>query len=224
MSSCSCRRFSSSEEFDEAVAALLSQTASQTYDFPAAIMLSGGETPYGAYRRFAASKTIVSSDMHFMLSDERLVPEEDPLSNYGGMRAMFKTLEIGKEQIFTVDTAKSSTEAAMRYDQQLEAFFRKGGRVVLGLLGLGTDGHTASLFSQADLKRAERRLAVEVYKDSGPDRVSVTPLFLSFVEQLIFLVKGEAKRPILDRFLTGDDIPIARLATALSPSVDVWIC
>ena len=136
---------------------------------------------------------------------------------------MFQTLGV-EDRVFTVDTTLSPTEAAQRYDRQIGAFFRQGGRVVLGLLGLGTDGHTASLFSQADLDRSEGRFAIEVFKEPGPDRVSVTPRFLSRVERLVFLVKGESKRSILERFLAENDIPIARLATAQSPSVDVWSC
>ena len=223
MSSVSCRHFESSNEFYDAVARLLLQMSSQDYDFPAAIMLSGGETPYEAYRRFAVSKTAMASNIQFLLSDERMVPQDDALSNYGGMRSMFQHLG-GENRVITVDTALSPSEAAIQYDRKLGAFFDQGGRVVLGLLGLGTDGHTASLFSQEDLNRAEGRFAIEVFKESGPDRISVTPRFLARVERLVFLVKGETKRPILDRFLKGDDIPIARLATALSPSVDVWSC
>ena len=223
MSSCSCRRFESSEDFYEAVTRLLIQTASQPYDFPAAIMLSGGETPYEAYRRFAASKTILDPHIHFMLSDERMVPRDDALSNYGGMQAMFQALK-GEDRVFAVDTTLSPTDSAIQYEKKIETFFQQGGRIVLGLLGLGTDGHTASLFSQEDLDRAEGRFAIEVFKESGPDRVSVTPRFLARVERLVFLVKGKAKRSILDRFLAEDDIPIARRAILYSPSVEVWIC
>ena len=213
--------FDTPEAFYRAVTDLLEHAISAHYDFPAAIMLSGGETPYEAYQRLTERPFPVSPEIHFLLSDERMVPYDDSQSNYGRIRPLMEYLRK-ENQVITIDTAQSPPEAASRFEQQLEAFFQQGGRIVLGLLGLGTDGHTASLFTPDDLQRAEGRWAVAIPKETGPDRVSVTPHCLSHVDRLIFLVNGESKRPILERFLHGDESLTARRATRDAPAVEVW--
>ena len=101
-------------------------------------------------------------------------------------------------------------------------YIENGGRITLGLLGLGADGHVASLFSKRDLTRATDRYSIAVPLDSGPDRVSVTPKLLREIDSLVFLVAGQEKAGVFDRILNDPESTIAGQAVRGTSDTEVW--
>jgi 6-phosphogluconolactonase/glucosamine-6-phosphate isomerase/deaminase len=96
--------------------------------------------------------------------------------------------------------------------------------VTLGLLGLGGNGHTASLFSAADLERARGRLALDVQRPDGMTAVSVTPEFLALVAQPLFVVAGGGdKQAAVQALLAQDANLVAWRAVQGCPQVELWL-
>ena len=114
------------------------------------------------------------------------------------------------------------TEAAADYEQQLTHLLGSGVHIRLGLLGLGADGHTASLFSDTDLAAASGHLAVAVHRPDGMYAVSVTPQLLAQVEALLFVAAGEGKRDALQALEARDPGLTAWRAVQGSASVELW--
>jgi len=150
-----------------------------------------------------------------------MVPHDAPDSNHGNTRAMLCRLGITEERSLYVHTQLGVEAAAARLHSDIEAFFAAGGRLTLGLLGLGTDGHTASLFNRQDAE-ARDRYAISVRSQPDFDRVSVSAAVLERAEELIFLVTGEGKLPILRQFLEEPATTPAGIALGDHPNVVVW--
>ena len=216
------RQFRSADDLTTAVADLLVDRFTRAFGRPHAVMLSGGTTPLAAYEATAQRRGIASDDVHLLLADERMVPEASPESNLGHLRPLVQSLELAEERLLCVRTALSLKRAADDYDRSLQHFLRTGGRITLGLLGLGADGHTASLFTPADLTAARGSLAVAVKRAKGPDRVSVTPDLLKRVEALIFLVMGQDKQDVVSRLLKEPESLVAGQAVREAASVQLW--
>lgn len=214
--------FDTPEALSEAAAALLIEQFQNSSETPSAIMLSGGKTPLSAYARVAATGTRAHTNAFALFSDERMVPSDDPESNYAAARPMLDALHIPPSRMIRVPTEEPLDSAAVTYAAEIARFLDTGGRIPLGLLGLGPDGHTASLFSAADVERGGGRYAIPVKRPSPPDRVSVTPLLLAQIERIIFLVSGNDKSDILRTLQeTPHKIP-AGLAIGTHPTVEIW--
>jgi 6-phosphogluconolactonase len=190
---------------------------------PSAVMLAGGRTPLAAYDHLARHPFQVAPTAHVLLSDERMAPRDTEASNYFHMKSMFSALGLTADRILAVETDYPTEAAARDYDDGLRNFLEAGGRITLGLLGLGADGHTASLFSPSDLERSRGRLAVSVRRPDGRDGVSVTPGLIRCVERVLFVVTGSAKKEVAKALLEDPLSLPAGLATADHPSVDVWL-
>ena len=129
---------------------------------PSAIMLAGGSTPMPAYRAAAHAMGAHDDRLHVLFSDDRYVPADAPSSNYFQTRPLLDALDLPAESLLRVRTQLPLEEAAQDYDRQLATLLSAGVHIGLGLLGLGADGHTASLFSAADLARGRGRYAMAV--------------------------------------------------------------
>lgn len=173
------------------------------------VMLAGGKTPLEIYRR--AAKEGLSTHGKLFLSDERYVPVTDPQSNYGTISPFFPNL--GK-----VQTELPIEEAAQTFHDDLSRIER----IPLGLLGLGADGHTASLFNLEDAALRDERLAIPVIKTEKPDRLSVTPTFLHKVEKILILATGADKKEMIQTLLEKPDTIPAGVALAGHPHVEIW--
>ena len=114
-------------------------------------------------------------------------------------------------------------EAAADYERQLAALLGSGARVGLGLLGLGVEGHTASLFSLADIERARGRLAIAVHRPDGMSAVSVTPEFLAHVQEPLFVVAGSGKEAAVRALVAGDLRQPAWRAIQGCPAAELWV-
>jgi 6-phosphogluconolactonase len=189
---------------------------------PRAIMLSGGSTPIPAYLALAKRGVEAAAGVHLCFSDDRYVPSTSDASNYHQTKPLIDALALPAEQVLRVRTELPLGEAAADYEGRLAALEAAGVRLELGLLGLGADGHTASLFNDGDLERARGRRALAVHRPDGRDAVSVSPGVLAQVEELVFVVAGADKRPALSALLAGDRALTAWRAVAARAVADVW--
>lgn len=217
------KAFPSSHALVSAAAGLLSDAFQ--YNGPAshAIMLSGGGTPLPVYAEVARRGGMAAPNVTAFFSDERMVPLDAAESNYGAARPMF--LALGLEQngrAVAVPTALPLDAAAAAYEDRLRGLITPPSRVSLGILGVGADGHTASLFCPEDVLRGRGRLAIPVPRAQGPDRISVTGDFLARVERLIFLVAGPEKASVAAILQDDPTQLIAGQAVAQCEHIELW--
>lgn len=172
---------------------------------PQTVALAGGATPRRAYERMAAlDHPWDEVDMFF--GDERCVPPEHPDSNF---RMAHEAL-LSKVPT-RVHRMPGEPCDARAYERELRKVLGPDLRLDLVILGLGEDGHTASLFPGDPAVDETERPVVRVER---PDhsRLTLTLPVLSAARVALFLVEGERKREALRRLLTGDDIPARRVA------------
>jgi 6-phosphogluconolactonase len=219
MTTLTTRRFPSRAALDAALAQRLGQALCA--NGASAIMLSGGTTPLPAYRALARGP-LPHDRLHILFSDERYVPSDSDASNYHQSRPLLDALALPATAVARVRTELPLDEAARDYDRQLAALLDSGVRIGLGLLGLGADGHTASLFGAADLERARGHLAIAVHRPDGMSAVSVTPDFLSRVEELLFVVAGSGKHDAIQTLTAQDPNLTAWRAVQGCPRVQLW--
>jgi 6-phosphogluconolactonase len=184
-------------------------------------MLSGGSTPIPAYLAVARQGLKPAPDLALFYSDDRYVPSNSEGSNYHQTLPLLQALQLPEERALRVRTELPLPEAALDYERRLTALAGRA-RMSLGLLGLGEDGHTASLFSSGDLERAAGRLAIAVHRPDGRDAVSVTPAIFARAEQILFVVAGSDKQAPLARLLTRSPDSVAWRAVSACASVEVW--
>jgi 6-phosphogluconolactonase len=214
------RRFPSRAALDAALAQRLGQALCA--NSASAIMLSGGTTPLPAYRALARGPLPHDDRLHILFSDERCVPSDSDASNYHQSRPLLDALALPATAVARVRTELPLDEAARDYERQLAALLNSGVRIGLGLLGLGADGHTASLFGAADLERARGHLAIAVHRPDGMSAVSVTPDLLSRVEELLFVVAGSGKHDAIQSLTAQDPNLTAWRAVQGCPRVQLW--
>ena len=220
MTTLTTRRFPSRAALDAALAQRLGQALCA--NGASAIMLSGGTTPLPAYRALARGPLPHDDRLHILFSDERYVPSDSDASNYHQSRPLLDALALPATAVARVRTELPLDEAAADYERQLAALSNSGVRVGLGLLGLGADGHTASLFGAADLERARGHLAIAVHRPDGMSAVSVTPDFLSRVEELLFVVAGSGKHDAIQALTAQDPNLTAWRAVQGCPRLQLW--
>src|SRR4029077_20961802 len=161
--------------------------------------------------------------LHLLFSDDRYVPSGADASNYHQARALLDALALPATAVARVRTELPLDEAARDYERQLAALLNSGVRIGLGLLGLGADGHTASLFSAADLERARGHLAIAVQRPDGMSAVSVTPQLLARVNALLFVVAGADKQGAVQALQAQDPNLTAWLAVQECSAVELWL-
>jgi 6-phosphogluconolactonase len=187
-----------------------------------ALMLAGGSTPLHAYQALGARKLSPSGTLELLFSDERYVPATSDANNFRAARPLVEALQLPAERILRVRTELPLDRAVEDYERRLRALVKAGTSIRLGILGLGADGHTASLFSEGDLKRSNGKFAVSVQRPDGRAAVSVTPQFLENVAEIVFVVAGHDKRAALKAMLERKPESIAARAIANCPSVEIW--
>ena len=211
-------RFKDRAELDGALALRLRQAI----ESGGGIMLSGGNTPRNAYLQLSTLPLRAASSLALLFSDDRYVPEDSPASNYRMASPLIESLRLRDAQVLRVRTALPLEEAAADYERQLSGLLAAQSTVRLGLLGLGADGHTASLFAAADLERARDHLAIAVQRPDGMQAISVTPSLLARVDRLVIAVTGQEKQSALDALLARDSASVAWRAVEKCPVVEVW--
>ncbi len=179
------------------------------------IVLAGGQTPIALYRRLA-SEPMNWKKWRVYFGDERCLPPDHPDRNTLQARmALLDRVPIVPEHIFTPLAELGPAEAASRYGAMLAAV----SEFDLVLLGLGEDGHTASLFPGGNIglgKDAPDVLPVFDAPKPPPERITLSSSRLSRAKQVIFLVTGESKRDAVRRWRRGEPIPAATISARQS--------
>ena len=220
MTTLTTRRFPGRVALDAALAQRLGQALCA--NGTSAIMLSGGTTPLPAYRALARGPLPHDDRLHILFCDDRYVPSDSDASNYHQSRPLLDALALPAAAVARVRTELPLDEATADYERQLAALLNSSVRIGLGLLGLGADGHTASLFDAADLERARAHLAIAVHRPDGMSAVSVTPDFLSHVEEPVFVVAGSGKHAAIQALAAQDPNLTAWRAVQGCPSAQLW--
>lgn len=183
----------------------------------ASVLLAGGDTPRRTYELLAEEplrQAISWEKVHFFWGDERCVPADDGRSNQSMARASLLTrVPVPGGNIHPIACSDAPEQAAAAYQRELEGHFAGGApRFDLILLGLGTDGHTASLFpGSAALAEQTRWSAVVRRPGEAFARITLTLPLLNQARQVLFLVAGGDKAPILAEMVQGNAPFPARL-------------
>lgn len=187
------------------------------------VALAGGATPRRTYELLAAAplKDQAPWDrVHVFWGDERCVPENDTRSNARLARAAWLDhVPIPSNQIHPIHCGPDPAAAAQQYEAQLREFF--GGQppiLDLVFLGLGQDGHTASLFPGAMVLAEAERWAAAVYvAEQDLYRVTLTAPLINQAALVVFLVAGDAKAGVLRDVLLGPRDPARLPAQLIQP-------
>ncbi|HET7451479.1 MAG TPA: 6-phosphogluconolactonase, partial [Thermoanaerobaculia bacterium] len=151
--------------------------------------------------------------VHLFWGDERCVPPDDRESNFGMAReTLLDRIPIPAENVHRWLAEIPPEDAADRYGRELAAVAGSPPVLDFVFLGLGTDGHTASLFpGSAALAIAGRACAANFVAELGAWRLTLTFSALDAARTVLFLVEGEGKRDIVRRIAAGEDLPAGRV-------------
>lgn len=175
--------------------------------------LSGGSTPRDLYRRLASDpfrERMPWQAIHFFWGDERHVPPDHPESNFRMAReAMLDAVPVPPGNIHRIHAEETDAErAAAAYEDEIRSFFDlvpgEWPRFDLVLLGLGKDGHTASLFPGGTAIHERERLVLAPWAEAQKTfRITLTPPVLNHAARTVFLVSGEDKAEALHAVIEG---------------------
>jgi len=173
-----------------------------------AIALSGGSTPKRLYEFLAKGEggAIDWKRVHVFFSDERNVPPEDKESNYRmAKESLFATGAVPASNIHRIHGEFSAEEAAQQYEDEIKKVLGNDPVFDLVLLGLGPDGHTASLFPDSPALRESKKLVAANRVDKlKSDRITFTYPLLNRAEHVMFLASGPDKADIVRSVLSGE--------------------
>jgi 6-phosphogluconolactonase len=190
------------------------------------IALSGGNTPTLLYQTLAGvpyRDQINWEKVHVFWGDERCVPPDDPGNCYYQAKlALLDHVDIPADNIHRIQSMFEPAVAAFDYARTLKVFSTPPldwPRFDLVLLGMGEDGHTASLFPGSPVEIASPTIAVTAnYQDRPARRVSLTPLVFNSARQIVFLVSGGSKSETLVSVLNGEYHPEQLPAQRIRPT------
>jgi 6-phosphogluconolactonase len=198
-----------------------------------AICLTGGSSPKELYRLLAteACRSQIPWDrVHWFIGDERFVAGDDPLNNMAMARQIFLDRCAPDSNIHPIPTDTGDpARAAIRYENELKSFY--GAEVLdpvrplfdLVLMGVGPDGHTASLFpNDPALQETDHWVVGVPQAPVAPfvPRVTLTLPALNSCREMLFEVSGAEKRTILTRVLAGENLPANR---AQASGETIWL-
>jgi 6-phosphogluconolactonase len=179
------------------------------------VALSGGATPRRVYELLATERfknRVPWSQVHLFFGDERCVPPDHPDSNYAMVyEALISQVPIPANNVHRIIGEGNVDENATAYENQLKTFFdgRSWPRFDLAMLGMGEDGHTASLFPRSEALKEMSRWAVGTRNEQvGQDRITLTVPVFNHASRVLFLVAGKNKAQRLQEVLrpqTGSD-------------------
>jgi 6-phosphogluconolactonase len=194
------------------------------------VALSGGSTPRALHALLAAepyARELPWSSVRFFWGDERCVPARSPRSNYRMAReTLLQPLQIPPAHVFRMRGEREPRDAAAEYTDTLASQLGPDGRLDLVLLGMGPDGHTASLFpGSRALRIVRRRVAANWVAKLGEWRLTMTYPTFNSARRVLFLVTGTDKRPAARRILTRQPGWRGLPASGIRPSSGslVWL-
>ena len=196
-----------------------------------AVALSGGSTPRRLYTLLATDPYAARVDwprVHVFWGDERCVPPGNPASNYRMAReALLDHVPVPEAKVYRIHGEDDPTEAAAAYERELRAAFATpegpprcapGSRFDLVLLGMGDDGHAASLFpGTAAVRETTRWVVAHHVAAMSMWRITLTPLVINAAAEVAFLVSGLEKAAILRKVIEGPFGPDKLPAQVVAP-------
>lgn len=183
------------------------------------VALSGGSTPMETYRQLV-QEPIDWESVHVFWGDERCVPVDDPGNSYGQVReALLNRVSIPPQNVHRIQSDLGPAAASMDYTILLKRFAEAPldwPRFDLILLGMGEDGHTASLFPDSPTDVTDAVIAVTAhYQDRPANRVTLTPIVFNSARHVLFLVSGQSKSDTLANVLKDgyhpEQLPVQRI-------------
>lgn len=183
------------------------------------LALSGGSTPKLLYALLATEPFKSNIDWKkviIVFGDERFVPQTSDESNYKmAMDALLSKISIPKKNILDVPVKKLTPAAsAKQYEQKIKSFINSKTPCDLVLLGIGEDGHTASIFPDSELINDTKKLVRNVWvEEKKMDRISFTLPFINKAKNIAFLASGESKASIVKSIFSakGKELPAAQV-------------
>ncbi len=217
---CRWHRFSSVASLEQAAAQAILSSSQKAIEQKGSfhIVLAGGNTPRNVYRllRTADADWIA---WHVYFGDERCLPQDHPERN--SMMAQLAWLDhvaIPRQQIHIIPAELGAQAAAERYARDLANV----GEFDLVLLGLGEDGHTASLFPGGEWRAAAAAvLPVHNAPKPPPDRVSLSAQRLSATRAALFMITGQTKQHAVEAWRKGEPIPASWIAPP--NGIDIYV-
>lgn len=217
--------FQTTESLNRAAAEFIISKASQAISARGRfiISLSGGQTPQNLYSLLAEPffcDQVQWKKTFIFWGDERCVPLDDDRNNaYQARSILLDKVDIPLSNIHFIPVNLSPGEAARRYEQELKDFFRAEPiRFDLMLLGLGENGHTASLFPYTKVIDEQAEGVREIYvEEEKMFRVTMTAPLINRSHHILFLVTGEKKAGILKKILTASYQPENYPAQLIKP-------
>ena len=224
------RIYSDARELSEAASQIFVEEARRRINESGrfVVALAGGSTPKATYeilaREYGRPEDLDWSKVHAFFGDERTVPPDHEDSNYHmAQKALLSHVPV--ESVHRMHGEMEPREAAALYEKELEEFF--GGPPVLDLvlLGIGEDGHTASLFPRTPALDVRDRWAVEnPVEKLDTVRLTLTVPTINAARTVVFLVAGEGKAEALKKILESDADPYDYPAKFIRPVSDpVWL-
>lgn len=188
------------------------------------VALSGGSTPRGLYEQLASAEFRDRVDwrrISFFWGDERPAPPDDPQSNHKlAYDALLSKIPTPPEQVYRMEGERAPEEAARRYEAKLRGVFgaEPFPRFDLVLLGLGENGHTASLFPRTQmLHEKDKWVAAEHIDEIGSWRISLTTPAINHAAHVMFLVGGAGKAQVFFEVWNGARAPADLPARLIAP-------
>lgn len=175
-------------------------------DRPVHISLSGGSTPKLLFQTLARSpynQMINWRNLHFWWGDERCVPPSSAESNYGEVeRLLFSHIKIPAENIHRIRGENDPQQEVKRFAQEIETVLPTDPEHLVPcfdwiILGMGTDGHTASLFPQYTNYQTTELAVIATQPETGQKRISKTAFLLEHAQRITYLVTGKNKAKIV---------------------------
>jgi len=207
----------------EFVAGLAQAAIAETGRFTVA--LAGGGTPGPVYALLASpafASRIAWDKVHVFFGDERCVPPDDKLSNFRMAReALLDHVPLPSANVHRIGGEDDPARAALAYEQDMKLLFRTQAPPAFDLicLGLGENGHTASLFPGTSGLREKERWVVSQYVEAMKIwRVTFTPVLINAARDVVFMVEGSGKAEVLERVLTGPYEPDVLPAQLVQPA------
>ncbi len=177
-----------------------------------AVAISGGSTPRRLYALLGSDayrREVDWQGVHFFWADERCVPKDDEASNFRmAFDALLSKIGLPQKNIHRIKGEEAPEKAARDYEEEIRSFFGGSERPGFDLiiLGMGEDGHTASLFPGSKSLEEAVRLAIPVYlEESRKNRITLTLPVLNNADEILFLVAGPSKAVVLPEVLGGGE-------------------
>ncbi len=190
------------------------------------LSISGGSTPFILFRKLAQpefSESIEWKNLDVFWCDERCVPPSDNQSNFGNTKkSMLDKINIPAENIHRIQGENDPNEEAIRYAKELDSTLTKGKNNIPRfdwiLLGMGTDGHTASIFPNQHFSFIySNYCGVATQPESGQKRISLTMDVINNAKRISFIITGKDKSRILSDIIKGNPISKSYPAASVKP-------